>query len=43
MNDEFDPDDLAWHESEGREWQGVRGCDGCCVAPASSAVNGGGE
>lgn len=25
-----DPDDLAWHESEGRGWQGVHGCDGCC-------------
>lgn len=25
-----DPDDLAWHRSEGRDWQGVHGCDGCC-------------
>lgn len=25
-----DPDDLAWHVSEGRAWQGVHGCDGCC-------------
>lgn len=25
-----DPDDLAWHVSAGRDWQGVHGCDGCC-------------
>ncbi len=25
-----DPDDLAWHVSQGRTWQGVHGCDGCC-------------
>lgn len=27
-----DPDDLSWHVSEGREWQGVHGCcaEGCC-------------
>ena len=25
-----DPDDLAWHVSEGREYMGVHGCDGCC-------------
>lgn len=25
-----DPDDLAWHESMGRDWVGVHGCDGCC-------------
>lgn len=25
-----DPDDLAWHQSEGRDYMGVHGCDGCC-------------
>jgi hypothetical protein len=25
-----DPDDLAWHVSEGRDYLGVHGCDGCC-------------
>lgn len=25
-----DPDDLAFHVENGREWQGVHGCDGCC-------------
>lgn len=25
-----DPDDLAFHVRNGREWQGVHGCDGCC-------------
>ena len=25
-----DPDDLAWQVSQGREWAGVHGCDGCC-------------
>ena len=25
-----DPDDLAWHISEGREWQSIHGCCGCC-------------
>ena len=24
-----DPDDLAWHISEGRGWIGVHGCCGC--------------
>ena len=28
-----DPDDLAWHVSEGRGWMGVHGCCGCCCAP----------
>lgn len=28
-----DPDDLAWHISQGRDWAGVHGCDGCCVPP----------
>jgi hypothetical protein len=25
-----DPDDLTWHVSQGRDYQGVHGCDGCC-------------
>jgi hypothetical protein len=25
-----DPDDLAWQISQGRDWQAVHGCDGCC-------------
>jgi hypothetical protein len=25
-----DPDDLAFHVSQGREWMGVHGCCGCC-------------
>ena len=25
-----DPDDLAFHERQGRDGQGVHGCDGCC-------------
>ncbi len=25
-----DPDDLAYHVRNGRDWQGVHGCDGCC-------------
>lgn len=25
-----DPDDMAWHVSEGRTSEGVHGCDGCC-------------
>lgn len=25
-----DPDDMAWHSSQGRDWIGVHGCDGCC-------------
>lgn len=25
-----DPDDLAYHESQGRGALGVHGCDGCC-------------
>lgn len=25
-----DPDDMTFHRSEGRDWQGVHGCDGCC-------------
>lgn len=28
-----DPDDLAWHIRNGREYQGVHGCDGCCRVP----------
>lgn len=28
-----DPDDLTFHEREGRSWMGVHGCDGCCAAP----------
>ena len=28
-----DPDDLAFHTRNGREWQGVHGCDGCCHPP----------
>lgn len=28
-----DPDDIAWHESEGRDWMGIHGCDGCCSPP----------
>jgi hypothetical protein len=27
-----DPDDLAWHISQGREWVAVHGCCGCCHA-----------
>lgn len=26
-----DPDDLTWHLKEGRNWQSVHGCDGCCA------------
>lgn len=26
-----DPDDLSWHASQGRDYQGVHGCDGCCM------------
>lgn len=33
-----DPDDLAYHKSEGRAWAGVHGCDGCCD-PDSILVN----
>lgn len=25
-----DPDDLAWHEANGREWMVEHGCCGCC-------------
>lgn len=25
-----DPDDVAYHVSEGRDWMGVHGCCGCC-------------
>ncbi len=25
-----DPDDLAFHVRNGRDWQGVHGCCGCC-------------
>lgn len=25
-----DPDDMAWHASQARDWLGVHGCDGCC-------------
>lgn len=25
-----DPDDLDYHVRNGRGWQGVHGCDGCC-------------
>jgi hypothetical protein len=32
-----DPDDLAWHESQGRDWIGVHGCDGCCDPNAMPA------
>lgn len=27
-----DPDDVAWHKSQGRDWAGVHGCCGCCQA-----------
>lgn len=26
-----DPDDITWHESQGRHHEGVHGCDGCCA------------
>lgn len=26
-----DPDDLAWQISEGRDYQALHGCDGCCT------------
>ncbi len=29
-----DPDDLAYHVSQGHEYMGVHGCDGCCRGPA---------
>lgn len=32
-----DPDDLAWHVSQGREHEGVHGCDGCCYPPETDA------
>lgn len=25
-----DPDDFAWHKSQGRAYMGLHGCDGCC-------------
>jgi hypothetical protein len=25
-----DPDDTAWHVSQGRTWTSIHGCDGCC-------------
>lgn len=28
-----DPDDLAFHVRQGRDWQSVHGCDGCCSEP----------
>ena len=29
-----DPDDLAWHASQGRgSWIGIHGCCGCCTEP----------
>jgi hypothetical protein len=31
-----DPDDLAFHKSEGRDY-GVHGCDGCCTSPIRAA------
>lgn len=31
-----DPDDVAWHSSEGRGWIAVHGCDFCCQAPEKS-------
>lgn len=34
-----DPDDLSFHEAEGREEMGVHGCCGCCVPePEEGAV-----
>lgn len=32
-----DPDDLAWHKSQGRESLGVHGCDGCCYKGVRTA------
>lgn len=29
-----DPDALAWHARQGRTWQSVHGCDGCCAPKA---------
>jgi hypothetical protein len=29
-----DPDDAAWHRSQGRDWAGVHSCDRCCRPPA---------
>jgi hypothetical protein len=26
-----DPDDMAYHRSQGRGWIGTHGCDGCCA------------
>lgn len=31
-----DPDSLAWHISQGREYMGVHGCDSCCMEPFSA-------
>ena len=28
-----DPDDMDWHESQGRGSLGTHGCDGCCAPP----------
>lgn len=25
-----DPDDVAWHASQGRDWVGIHACCGCC-------------
>lgn len=33
-----DPDDLAFHVRNGREHEGVHGCDGCCFAPGEFAA-----
>jgi hypothetical protein len=31
-----DPDDLAFHASNGDDYVGVHGCDGCCKSPHKS-------
>lgn len=28
-----DPDDIAYHKGEGRDWVSVHSCDGCCRRP----------
>ena len=34
-----DPDDLAYHVSQGRDWIGIHGCDGCCWQEDSDEVD----
>lgn len=31
-----DPDSLAWHVSQGRDYMGIHGCDSCCAEPSDA-------